>query len=121
MEKIVKISYVSVDGEEFSTEEECLAHEKLFRVPAGVVLMDNEFGRITDTDDLDICYFAFLPTEEDVEWFRGASEIYGLVSEGTEAGEHLWYDKSSDAWRSYERDIKEAQENIRKFEEFSKL
>lgn len=122
MEKIVKISYVATDGEEFLTEEECLAHEKLFSVPASVVLMNRKFERIMDTNDLDECYFAFLPTKEDAEWFRKVDEVYGLEVDGIVAGEHLWYDgDSSNAWHSYEQDIKKIQEDIRKFEKFEKI
>lgn len=103
--KIRKI-YISDDGEEFDSEEECLEHEDRLNSIDSVMLFDSKKKLITDKNPSTAyeraCYIYVRDTNRAktfLEWVH--SECGYAVPSLVRAGELYFYDESTNKFKSY--------------------
>lgn len=78
-----KVLYISVDGEEFETEEECLEYEKNRDAHGAILMFAANRLPITDEDSVaafeDAQYLYILDAERAKKFFDYISESYGYT------------------------------------------
>jgi len=98
--------YISDDGEEFDSKEECLEHEERLNSIDSVMLFDSKKKLITDKNPSvayeRACYIYILDTKRAkafLEWIH--SECGYAVPSLVRAGELYFYDESTNKFNSY--------------------
>lgn len=112
--KIRKI-YISNDGEEFDSEEECLEHEDRLNSIDSVMLFDSKKKLITDKNPSTAyeraCYIYILDTRRAkafLEWIH--SECGYAVPNLVREGELYFYDEPTNKFNSYTKMVIELEE-----------
>lgn len=94
----IRTTYISDDGTEFDTEEECLEYEAVYKDTSSVVLLDDE-KRPLDMSDLagafDSCIYIHIVKEQEARLLLDYVESYcgcGLPRDGIKEGHTYVYD-----------------------------
>ena len=107
---ITKTYYIASDGEEFESEEECLAHEKLMDISA-IPMFDDDFVEILDKSEICYCNFVYLETQAKVEQFKSLTEYtLGIKEPGLYCREYDDY--GNDRWKLIDTRIAEIEEDL---------
>lgn len=94
----MEIIYRSIDNELFTTEKECLEHEKIFKNNS--ILLDSD---LNPTDTFENCYFICAKTDKAAKWiyetFKGQDLTPWDDSDKPCAGNWFFYDCN---WYNFE-------------------
>lgn len=108
----IKYTYISDDGEEFETEEECLEHEKTIDSASSVLMIDSRELVITDKEPSTAyekaIYLYIFDTKRArafLDWIHG--ETGYSIPENAKAGELYYYDESDNEYKELSEKIKE--------------
>lgn len=92
----IKNIYISDDGEEFETEEECVEYEKARDVKGAILMFDSDRQILDDADSVkafeNAMYLYIINVERAKKFFDYVSESYGYdVPDPDEVIEHGLY------------------------------
>lgn len=115
----IRTTYISDDGTEFDTEEECLEYEAVYKDTSSVVLLDDEKHPL-DMSDLagafDSCIYIHIVKEQEARLLLDYVESYcscGLPRDAIEEGHTYVYDDwSGYAENNYWVDLDKKYEDI---------
>ena len=112
--KIRKI-YISDDGEEFDSEEECLEHEKTINLMESVLMIDSRELVITEKDPIiayeQAIYLYIFDTEQAralLNWIHNESGF--SIPENPKAGELYYYEGSDNEYKNLNEKIEKLEE-----------
>ena len=84
MEKIVKITYLAIDGKEFDDYSECDAYERSITKTSGIVFFDNNMNKLDECDLEDAAikssYFRVDDEKEARKTISLVYELYGIYA-----------------------------------------
>lgn len=111
----IKKTYISDDGEEFETEEECLEHEKTINSMDSVLMIDSRELVIAEKDPSTAyekaIYLYIFDTKRArafLDWIHG--ETGYSIPEKVKAGELYYYDEPNNEYKELNKKIKELEE-----------
>ena len=112
---VTKTYYIASDGEEFESEEECLAHEKTIDIST-IPMLDADLVEILDKSEICYCDFVYLETQAKVMQFKlliGGKEghIPGITEPGLYCREYDDYGHDC-GWKLIDTRIAEIEEDL---------
>lgn len=97
-------TYLSEDGYEFDTKEECEAHEMLFKNTDGIVGLD-EFGHYLDMSEeegFNRLYLLYIKTEEALNKYNELCDYFGFSMPVSEADNYYYFDERTESMEKIE-------------------
>lgn len=128
----MEIIYRAKDGKEFEDEYECEKYERKLRetelFKTGIIFLDYYNEKVNSPIyESEKIYHIYFPTEESIKFFKQVYEeendsIIDKLILVEEIKPNIWYhfDDFEDSYFSYERKIKEFQEEIEKYDDIFK-